>query len=335
MSWIGGATAVLTLFFGVQRLVGWAGNWREQKQRVTEMLAVAVTQQQSQNYREAWGSLAEAEKLDSDNDELRRAQEDLAMEWLREARVRQGEQTFTELVRPLQAVLERGALRARGQRKADLLAHAGWADFLRWRDGAREFAVDTHYRRALEGDANNPFAHAMWGHWILFTRGAMDSARSHFAAAVTSGRERRFVRRIQLAALLNLSNDESLEEVLRVTNEMRINNEPLDEEYGRTIFWRTCVSAVRTARDWVHSATRIAAAGEIATLHWLHARTKPSEGHADMLDLCEARAHAWSGDTARAIAMLRRLELQADGDGIRAFAKQAADNLSLRPAQLQ
>ena len=328
MSWVGGATAILTLIFGLQRLVGWIGDWREQRLQIAELVALSVTQQETHHYPEAWASLTEAERLDAGNEDVRRAQEDLVMVWLRGARVRVGEQTFTDLVKPLVPVLERGALRAQGQRKADLLAHAGWADFLRWRDGARDLAVDAHYSRALESDPSNPFAHAMWGHWILFTGGDVDAARQHFDNGLTAGREREYVRHMQLAALLNLSREKGLEELLRLTNDMRLHNEEIGKSESDRVLWLACYTDLHGADSWTRSPMRIAPADEIATLRWLYARGDPERSRKDMLDFCEARLHALAGDRAKALEMLRHLQSEAAGDAIRDYAKQAVDRLS-------
>lgn len=330
MSWVGGATAILTLLFGLQRLVGWVGDWREQRRQIAELVALSVTQQETQHYPEAWASLTEAERLDAGNEDVRRAQEDLVMAWLRDARVRVGEQTFTDFVRPLVPVLERGALHAQGQRKADLLAHGGWADFLRWRDGARDLPVDAHYRRALESDPGNPFAHAMWGHWILFTGGDVDAARQHFDNGLSAGRERTYVRYMQIAALLNLSREKGLEELLRLANDMRRHNEEISRSEGDRILWLACYSDLLGADSWVASPTRIAWSDEIATLRWLYARGDHEESRRDMLDFCEARLHALAGDRARALDMLRHLQSDAAGDAIRWYAKLAVDRLSAR-----
>ncbi|HEY0809254.1 MAG TPA: hypothetical protein VGD49_03795 [Longimicrobiales bacterium] len=327
MSWIGGVTAILGLIFGLQQLFGVVGGWRQKQQRTAELIAVAREQRESRHYAEAWSSLEEAAKVDDDNAAVAAAQEDLAMVWLREARVRVGEQTFSDLVKPLLPVLERGALKADGSRKADLLAHAGWADFLRWRDGARDVAADAQYKRALDVDAKNPFAHAMWGHWILFTGGDVKSARDHFDAAMSSNRERKYVRSLQVAAVTNMSGDDGSAEQLRLANDMRQHGDSMDEASRRRIFWEICITSARHTEGWKRSPDRISPNDEIATLRWL-ATGNRDEYRADMLQFCEARASAWAGDTVRALNTLRRLETNAAGDATRWDAKQVAQRLA-------
>jgi tetratricopeptide (TPR) repeat protein len=327
MSWVGGATAILTLLFGLQQLVGWVSNARTQRQRTSELMAVAKDQQHSGHYPEAWASLEEAAQLDSDNDDIAVAREDLAMTWLREARVRVGEQTFSDLVAPLLPVLERGALKAEGSRKADLLAHAGWADFLRSRDGQRGIAADAQYKRAIDVDAENPYAHAMLGHWILSTGGDVASAQQHFRTAITANRERAYVRSMQVAGIMNRSGEDNDEEMLALANEMRQQRDSMDAGSRRRFFWETCTTGVQHAPGWIRSAARISPTDEITTLRWLIGNNAETH-HKDLLVFCEARAHAWAGDTTRALGLLRALATNASGDAVRWDAKQTVDRLA-------
>ncbi len=71
--------------------------------------------------------------LSSEQVKARKAQEDLAMVWAENIRVPEGK-TFSDYVDKLIPVLTRGTRDAKGSRKADLLAHLGWAYFLKSRD---------------------------------------------------------------------------------------------------------------------------------------------------------------------------------------------------------
>lgn len=327
MSIVGGLTAILTLGFALQQMFGAVGKWRQEKQRTAELIAVAQEQRASGHYAEAWASLQEAADVDDDHAEVAAAREDLAMAWLRDARVRVGEQTFSDLVKPLLPVLQSGALKAQGARKADLLAHAGWADFLRWRDGTRGFQPDTQYKRAVEIDARNPYAHAMWGHWLLFTGGDFAAAQEHFKTAIGANRERAYVRSMQVAGILNRSGEDSDEVMLALANDMRQQGDAMDEGHRRRIFWETCTTRVRHAPGWERATNRISPTDEIATLRWL-VGTNADEQHKDLLSFCEARAHAWAGDTTRALSMLRALATNASGDAIRWDADRVAGRLA-------
>ena len=160
------------------------------------------------------------------------ALQDCAMAWLRVARIVKGAGiTFSELSAPLRAVLSRGLVAgAQGQRAADLRAHLGWADSLLLYEPTSPSADPVpHYRQALQDDPGNVYAHAMWGLWlVLQNRAAPDEALRHFDAAVASGRELPFVRRLQLGAFLQRT--EHAPHALRVLNQMRQRQEPLPEQ---------------------------------------------------------------------------------------------------------
>ena len=91
------------------------------------------------------------------------------MVWLENMQAKEGE-SFADLVAPLDPVINRGIAGSSGPRKADLLAHAGWATFLKWRAGQRGLDPDPQYGQALATDANNPYANAYRAHWLLWTR---------------------------------------------------------------------------------------------------------------------------------------------------------------------
>ena len=107
-----------------------------------------------------------------------------------------------ELLRPGRAAptgAGAGLAAARGERRADLQAHLGWADFLRGRDG---IATDPAalYRNALADDAGNVYAHTMWAHWLVWQGGKLEGeVRQHLEAAARSPREHPWLRRMQFA----------------------------------------------------------------------------------------------------------------------------------------
>ncbi|HEY0670693.1 MAG TPA: hypothetical protein VGD27_00435 [Longimicrobiales bacterium] len=256
LKWAGGITALLSLIFGLQQLTQMVSDTRERKRHTAELHRVGKLQQSASDYPAAWATFETALKsaepggqlakltgqLDKERLQLRAAQEDLAMQWLNNLRIKEGE-NFTDAVAPLSAVITRGITTADGARKADLLAHFGWANFLRHRDGQHDLTPEPQYREALAIDSLNPYARAYLAHWQLWTdrEKAWPEARAHFAAALRSGRARADVRRMQLAAIGNLGDGEI--ERLRVLADMVKNKEPVD---GRTIsraygdYWSVC-----------------------------------------------------------------------------------------------
>jgi TIR domain len=166
------------------------------------------------------------------------AQADCGMVLVAHARTTGTEARFRDVVDPLTPVLYQALETARGARAADLLAHLGWADFLRSRDGVSGLRPESFYRRAIEQDPDNPYANAMWGHWILWQRGSLAEAQARFHRPLASGREREYVRRLQIVALM-LFADAPLEfEAVRVANEMRGNGEPVPTNDAERRIWR-------------------------------------------------------------------------------------------------
>ncbi len=242
LKWVGGITAVLSLIFGLQQITLLVSNFRERQRQVEELHRVGKAQQGAGDYPAAWVSFVQALKsadeggqvpkvfgqLGKEQRQLREAQEDLAMVWLENIRISEG-QTFSDIVDKLVPILTRGVESASGVRKADLLAYIGWAYFPKSRDGALKLDIDGKYREALRLDPDNPFAHAMWGHWLIVNGNHIAEAQQHFAAALKSGRERKFVRELQLAALQWVGADENQVELIRVCNDMRKENDSLPE----------------------------------------------------------------------------------------------------------
>ena len=150
------------------------------------------------------------------------------MRWLREVRLVAGKEMFTDVVNRVLPVLADAAISARGQRAADVRAHMGWAEYLRTRDGAASLDPVAHYRKALQAERTNVYAHAMWGHHVMVTRGPIADAVQHLSAALQSGRDRPFVRRLQLSAMLYYHEAPGQAEALRVVNEMHAAGEAID-----------------------------------------------------------------------------------------------------------
>jgi len=249
---IAAVTALISLVLGTTQVTKIVSEARERSRRVAELQRVASEQQKSGDYAAAWASLTEASK--TDDHAVRTSQEDLAMAWLRDVRIPEGRK-FSDVVDPLAAVLTRGIVSAGGVRKADLLAHAGWAYFLKSRDGSTTARPEDSYRDAIDIDPGNPFAHAYWGHWIMRMRGKVDDATQHFVVAVASGRARPYVRQIQLAALGLYRSDGADIALLRAVDEMRRNREPIDARTGRDIYslYYSSFSSDRDLRRLVES----------------------------------------------------------------------------------
>jgi len=241
LRWVAALTAVLSLIFAMQKLIQTVGEDNDRQRRVAEFSQVASLQRLAGDFASAWDSSEAALKaaesggafakmfrrVDQQTQDLRAERQDLAMDWLRNARA-SGAQTFTSLVGKVLPALDQGAAAASGPRKADLLAHIGWAYFLRGREGHSGGDPRRTYELALQADADNPFAHAFLGHLLAWQGGDLQDAQQHFTTALAAGRERPFVRTMQLAALRNRgsSGDAGYDDVIA---DMLRNNETIPE----------------------------------------------------------------------------------------------------------
>jgi hypothetical protein len=309
---LGGVTAVLSLAFAIRQASIYVGDHRHKQQRVNELLATARLQRESHDYRAAWRSLAEAGSLDIRNRIVQTEREDLAMDWLQNARAPQGT-TLGAIGDTVAVVLTRGVVTARGSRKADLIAHLGWADFLRWRDGQRQLDPAARYRQSLETDPRNVYGHAMLGHWMMWTGDSLPEAKHHFAAAAASGRERAFARDLELAAFSNVSSDEGMPELLRIANDMRAQGDSAGES-TRSRLWPAHVWLLHGANPGVRRAgNTLSAANLLETYRWLYATSSYPRSRGPTYSYYLAKLEEAAGDRAQALASYRAARAQATG----------------------
>ncbi len=248
MKWVGIVGGLLSFGGAVYGVLQAQGDLRERGRIVEEQYKAGEAQEKAGDYTAAWDSFAQASTvagtdgffakllggLSAERQKIRAAQEDLAMEWTREATAPEGH-TFSESVDKLVATLVVGANSATGARKGDLLAHVGWAYFLKLRSGDTAVQPEKLYQEAVAADAANPYANAFWGHWILWKHGSLQDANQRFATALSSGRARGVVRHFQLAALKNAGSSAEGAWV-RVVNDMHKAGESLDAGTLRDLY---------------------------------------------------------------------------------------------------
>jgi hypothetical protein len=255
-----------------------------------------------------------------------------AMAWLRRSRVPQGMASFETLASLLKPVLLQGlAAGATGERAAELHAHLGWADVLRWRV-QRQPGIDPEpqFRRALEHDPKNLHAHAMWGHWQLIPPARLDDAKGNFDAALARARERRaasedagealaFVRWLQLVTTVG---DERLEAyALSVIDQMRQGNEPVEAGIAASL-WSAVYGPAMHPEDLRRLDDALPAEDGLKTFLWLYPRERQSAERLAQWRLLHAHFLARLGRGAEARADL--LALHAELRGARAFGARLA-----------
>ena len=241
MKWVGIAAALISFGTALFALIHSASELRDHKRVFGDQFKSGQTQEAAADFAGAWDSFTHAEAtvadegifskllggLSSEQQQVRTAEEDLAMEWLRSSRLPERTQ-FSTIADELVSTLTVGANASRGARKADLLAHLGWAYFLKQRDGDESLRPDTEYEEAVAADAQNPYANVFWGHWILWNHGLLSDANARFAAALSSGRARAVVYQFQLSALATVRYDDTDAAWLRVVSDMQTGGEKAD-----------------------------------------------------------------------------------------------------------
>jgi hypothetical protein len=241
MKWVGVITALISFGTALYALIHSAGELRDHKRVFQEQLKSGQAQEAAGDFAGAWDSFTHAEAtvadegvfakllggLSAEQREVRTAEQDLAMEWLRSSRVPEGTQ-FSTIADKLVGVLTIGANTSTGTRKADLLAHLGWAYFLKQRDGDETLRPDAEYKEAVAADAKNPYANVFWGHWILWNHGPLSAANARFAAALSSDRAHAVVHHFQLSALANVRSNDTDAAWLRVVSDMQVEGEKAD-----------------------------------------------------------------------------------------------------------
>lgn len=211
--------------------------------------------------------------------EVQDAREDCAMRWLREMRS-SGANTFAAQTAVVQPVLLQGLARSQGARAADLRAHLGWAEFLRSKEGLPGDPLP-HWQRALQDDPGNVYANAMWANQTLQRR-PMEwrDAAPLFERALAGGRERPWVRGLQMAAT---ERESTLPYAVQVLDAMRRGGEALPDD------WRPALRSRVFGTPFFDAATRTALlnalprADLLATFDWIFPPAERPRSERDLL----------------------------------------------------
>jgi len=266
LKWIGVATAVISLVLGARQLITVAMDRAQRSRESAEFVALARQQAARNEFVEAWRSLDQAEDR-SRTAASESARLDIGFRWLEEGRPGP-DQPFTRITDAVTPVLDRALLDQQHPRRADILAHIGWATFLRGRTtGTGD--PEPMYKQALAIDPHNVYANVMYAHWLMWQGGTLEAARPYFDAAVATGKERPLVRTFQLAAIRNRNGSDADAEFIRVVDSMRRQKETLDARAARdadAVYIRR-YGARRQPVD--EAAVGLPAAELLATYLWL------------------------------------------------------------------
>ena len=252
------------------------------------------------------------------------------MEWVRGARLESREATYGDTIKPAMIVIDASLATATGERRADLLAHSGWATFLMWRDGNRQLDPVEWYQQAIALDPVNPYANAMLAHWILFREDDVPRAAQLFAVALRSGRAVEAVRDLQWAALGNRRTPQADVERVRVADAMRRESRPLSERQTSALwapYYFATLSGHEQERQMLLAA--VSPDDHISTLKWAFSDyAAGDESRQQTIRYYVALLNAAAGRTKEAIEDLRKLDNEVAGnagsfrDAVRAALKQ-------------
>jgi hypothetical protein len=291
--------------------LAWYSTRRAQARHVSELVKQSKASADAGNYAAAWDLLERAAAGDPASTELIDAQEQLAMEWLQNARGSQLTGTLKDIAEKVSPVLSRGAIAGKGERSADLGAHLGWAEFLRAREGVGGLDPIAHYRRAADMDAENVFAHTMWGFEILRTGGSLADANQHFAIALQSKRRREYVRHMQVSALLWARDPELEVEAIRVANEMRKGGEPLPldapDNSDKRRLWSIYYFRLYSGGDKRQFLSALSPEDHLDTFRWLFPEEQIRKDRYPLYLYLLAQLQELNNERAQALASFRRL----------------------------
>lgn len=328
-SWIVGTgiLATVVLFLSYFAAGPW-NSYRTNRAKLHQLLASAQAQADQADYETAFKTYQRVLDSDPANRIALERQVDVAMRWVRDFHVIAGEdQKAEDIAGPKLAgvisVLEAGLGRTDGvgARAADILSHLGWAHWLNQHIAYKEFgsAAENDLRRALRIDPANVFANAMLGNWLLQTGGDLREAVHHFDLALKTNKERALVREMQLGGMIYNDKPGVRQQLIKVANQMRLNAEPIPEEYGQRILSETFDPAVNTREALTETLSAVPPDQAWATYLWL-ANQNPQwrEGKAAQVrsEFIHANVLELDGKQAEALALLRSIQKKLNEQGV-------------------
>ena len=324
---VGAVAAVVSLLLALNQFTGVVQNLRVHHKEFSDAMNSGEQQMQREDYAAAFKSFKRAMELDPIDERAQQKQTEAAMFWLENVDAND-KQSFTDVANQLTPVLDSSLAKAKGQLAGDIMAHIAWANFLKYRDGQPEGAnVDGNLKAALAADPNNVYAHAMSGHWLLWHGNDINTAETHFKAALATGRVHDYVRDLQLAALRNHDAPEHDMELLRISDEMRKAGETMPARHRHDIFWKVFTAKMHSP-DFPNILKVLSPSDTVATYDWLD-DWEPGEGKTSARTFILADLKEVGGDRAGALADYQTLKKQMkDNDGLLATVNLHIQQLS-------
>lgn len=270
--------------------------------RVVTMIEAARLQLAAGDNSGGWNLISEAVRLAPDYREAREVQVDIAMASLQYMRITEPA-TFTEAVKPLVEGLYQGLVGAKGTRAADIHAHIGWANATKYRETGDERGIETEYAEAIKLDPTNPYAHAMWGHWLAYQWKPLPEITNHFYLAHQTGRASNFVAHLEIYALAWDRGDlERARGLVRLADRLRQAHINMDLETREEILRVVYQGHGKDHTDEV--VAMLPPEEHLVTFHWVVKGWDLTNGAPGFFD---ARLTEATGDKAGALAKYRSL----------------------------
>ena len=197
------------------------------------LIDVANERLAQDDYEAAWHASTKARELAPRNVAAAQQQARIAMKWLEDVRMTHvgGPQPFFhDVVDPLKSALVRRLPDTYGREKADLHAHIGWANFLRYRDGFPRTDIGEEFDIAIREDPDNFYGHVMRGFWTLWEGGPVDAARSDLDLALHNSTDPSFSDGMIMSGLTNNTSDDSLAAAVEYAEKIRLAGRNIDDD---------------------------------------------------------------------------------------------------------
>ena len=313
LKWVAGLTAVVGLITGLSGVVGPLKGWWTQGRQSKSMFASALRQEEVGEYPAAFDTLSEILKNKPGDIAALHARLDVTMLWIEDIWTPiHNSDEFAQQERAIFArmtpVLEAGLGTSKDYRAADVVAHLGWLNLLKWKIVGEDGRIEEHLQRALEMDPSNVYANAMMGDFLLQTGGSLAEARTHFATALKTGKVKDFVRSCQLESMIYNDSPGVRVELIRVANQMRKDGDAIsDANKGRIHSYYSPI--VDTDAELREVVTAVPPDEAWATYQWVSPQESgpESEYNAQEARFIQAYIDEASGKKAEALKIYREL----------------------------
>jgi tetratricopeptide (TPR) repeat protein len=340
MTWVGVATALIGLGGSIAGGIRWFENRRQHNAEFASQMAAAEEQAKQGEYQASIRSYDNILKDNPLDPSALKQQLDTAMQWAEHfhAVARDGQDAASAAAPQLDeimAVLDSGLTRSKGSDAADVQAHIGWAHWLNQKIAEREFgpATKQNLQAALKLDPSNVYANAMLGNWMLQTKGNFTQAAGYLRNAVSTGKVRPYVRRMQLGGLIYDETPGARAELIKAANEMRTGGESLSESRKRSILAFCCNPTLTNHAELVESLSAVPKDDAWKTYLWLD--DSPQEGQYEAVqrlthEFIEANLTEITGDQPEALKkyLLLQQELSEQRGSLKTSVDEAVARLS-------